>query len=306
MKIFSRTLSLCLALAATPLLAGTGFDTVATNGSATTDNTSFPFEFEAEFSYIGESRVERGFRAIEFDETHFATRFIYTPRIAVGILRLGGAYERFGFGMPDLVQLPDTLQSISAVVGLDTKLGDSILLRFEAQPGLYGTDDDFDGDTFNVPVILGGTYIFSDTLQFVLGVSVNYERRNAFLPGGGIRWRMGSKFTLNAVLPTPRLEYELNQSFMIYAGANLKGSTVRTDDRFGTDRAGDTSLNNAVLSYTEVRAGLGFEWKLTPEMKLSVEGGYVPWREFDFHRTNVRYHHEKGAPYGSAAFRVAF
>jgi hypothetical protein len=61
-----------------------------------------------------------------------------------------------------------------------------------------------------------------------------------------------------------------------------------------------------VLSYTEVRTGVGFEWKISPETKLSFEGGYVPWREFDFHRTNVRYHHEEGAPYGSVAFRAAF
>ena len=29
------------------------------------------------------------------------------------------------------------------------------------------------------------------------------------------------------------------------------------------------------------------------------QGGYVPWRQFDFHRTEVRDHHENGAPYGA-------
>ena len=304
MKILFRTFSACLALAATPLFAG------SISTSSPTDTTSpapFPFEFDAEYSYIADSTVERGSRVIrDFDETYAATRFIYRPRIKFGILRLGVAYERFGFGMPDNVQLPDTMQSVSAVIGLDTQLSDSILVRFEAQPGLYGTEDEFYEGTFIAPFIIGGTYIFNENFQIVLGASVNYDRRNSFLPGGGFRWRFASNWVLNAVAPTPRLEYEVNQNLTIYAGANLKGSTYRTDARHGTEQAGDTRLNRAVISYSEIRAGIGVDLKLSPEMKLSFEGGYVPWREFDFHRTPVRYHHEEGAPYASVAFRAAF
>ena len=306
MKILFRTLSACLGLVATPLFAGAMFDmSSSANGNGT--RAAIPFEFEAEYSYIGDSRVERGSRQIrDFDETYAATRLIYTPRVRIGILRLGAAYERFGFGMPANVQLPDTMQSLSAVIGLDTQFSDSILVRFEAQPGFYGTGDQFYEGTFHAPFIFGGTYLYSENLQFVLGASVNYDRKNFFLPGGGIRWRLTSQLVLNAVLPTPRLEYELNKSITIYGGANLKGSTFRTDDRFGTEEAGDNRLNHAVISYTEIRAGLGLDWKLSPEIRLSFEGGYLVWREFDFHRTPVRYHHEEGAPYGSVAFRAAF
>ena len=305
MKNSFRALVLCLGLAATPLFAGNTFDKGIADEAAA--RGAFPFEFELEYSYVAGSEVARGFRVIrDFDEDYFSTRFIYTPRIKFGILRLGAAYERFGFGMDSNVQLPDTMQSVSAVIGLDTQLSEAILVRFEAQPGLYGTRDELDSDTFIAPFIFGGTYIYSDNLQFVLGASVNYDRRNMFLPGGGIRWRMTSRLVLNAVAPTPRLEYEMNKNITLFVGANLKGSTFRTDDRFGTRDAGDTQLNNAVLSYTEIRTGAGFDWKLSPEVKLSFEGGYVPYREFDFHRTNVRYHHEEGAPYASAALRATF
>ena len=61
------------------------------------------------------------------------------------------------------------------------------------------------------------------------------------------------------------------------------------DDHFG-DSHGDTSLNNAWLSYEEVRTGVGAEWKINSSLSLTIEGGYVPWRQFDFHRTEVRYH----------------
>jgi opacity protein-like surface antigen len=282
---------------------------------------SFPFEFEAEYSYIGDSEVSRGFRHIrDFDENYSLLRFVYTPRIKVGILRLGANWERFGFDLPDSTrlrrtstpdgfilgppQIPETLQSVSAIVGLDTQFSDSILVRFEAQPGFYGTGD-LDGGDFNIPFVLGGTYILSPELQFVLGVSLDYERKYPVFPGGGIRWRFASQWVLNAVLPTPRLEFEATRNLTLYAGGDLKGSTFRAGDHFGDKRA-DPRLNHAVLTYTEIRTGAGVEWKLSPQVKLSVEGGYLAYREFDYHRTDVRYHHDSGAPYGAIALRGAF
>ena len=47
--------------------------------------------------------------------------------------------------------------------------------------------------------------------------------------------------------------------------------------------------------------GVGAEWKINSSLSLTVEGGYAPWRQFDFHRTEVRYHNETGAPYGGAS-----
>jgi hypothetical protein len=313
-KILRSSFALgCLSAALTVIAqAGSGgeFNSQGSSQSATTsDDTThagFPWEFETEVGIIGHSEVARGFRHVDdIVEVYTNARVVYTPRIKFGILRLGIAHERFGFSMsePDF-EVPRGLQSLTAIVGLDTKLGDSILVRFEAQPGLYsGTK--LDGDDFHVPFILGGSYIYSDSLQFVLGVSVDYERSFPVIPGIGIRWRMGPQWVLNAVMPTPRLEYEVTKEFILYGGADLKGSTFRVDDRFGFER-GNLQLNNAIVTYTEIRVGGGFQWKLSPEVKFSLEGGYLPYREFNFHRTNVRYHHEGGAPYVSASINAAF
>jgi hypothetical protein len=302
---------LCLLVGSLVFAAG-GATAATINESAMADSTNevqspIPFEFDTEFAYIGDSTVERGSRSVrDFDETYWLARLIYTPRVSFGILRLGAAGERYGFDLPAGVQLERTLRSVTGIVGLDTQFSDSILFRFEAQPGFYGTNDNLDGDTFHVPFILGGTYLYSSSLQFVFGVSVDYEREIPVYPGGGVRWRLGPQWLLNAVLPTPRLEYEASQSVTVYVGANFKDSTFRVDESFGTRQAGDPRLNSAMLTYTEVRAGAGVEIKLLPEVKLSFEAGYVPYREFDYQRANVRYHHEEGAPYGSIALHAAF
>ena len=301
-------LLLCFCLASSPLLAQSVNTPTAKDSPIveTEPRAAFPFEFDAEYGYFGHGEVEREERTAELDEDYFSARFLYTPRLAFGILRLGAAYERFGFNYTDSpLELPGGLHSAVAVIGLDTKFSDSILVRIEMTPGLYSSGNEIDLDDFHMPVVIGGSYIYSDNLQFVFGVSIDYERDFPVLPGGGVRWRMGSQWVLNAVLPKPRIEFELLPEFTLYAGADVRGSTFRVRDDFGTER-GDRSLNNAVLTYTEIRVGAGFEWKPAPQVRVGFEGGYLAYREFDYHRTEVRYHHEEGAPYAAASMRLAF
>lgn len=272
--------------------------------------SSFPFEFDVEGTYVGEGTVERGEHGdliiSDFTETQGMIRFIWTPMTKIGILRLGLQTEGYSFSFGGNAAIPDDLHSSAFIIGLDTELSDSLLIRIELQPGFYGTDfGDFGRDTFNVPFILGGTYIYNSNLQFVFGLGFDAWRAYPLLPGGGIRWKISPQWTLNAVAPTPRLEYAPNSNLLLFAGADLRLSSYRVEKNFGTLR-GDTSLNHASVSYNEMRLGAGLEWKLSTAVKLSFEGGYIPFREFDFHRTQVRYHQDGGAPYARIGFHAAF
>jgi len=283
---------------------------IAAPTSETTVEEPYKFsaEFELEQAYLGDSDVQRGGRKVDdFDEYYSNLLFVYTPRVKYGILRIGSQWERYSFGFSNGgEQLPNTLQAVNAIVGFDTKFSDSILVRLEAQPGFYTTPfDELDGDSFNIPFVLGGTYIYSPELQFVLGLGVNLQSRYPAIPGGGIRWKVAPQWVLNLVLPRPRLEYQASNNLTLFAGADIKANTFRVADDFGASH-GDRSLNNAWLSYDEVRAGAGAEWKINSSISLSIEGGYVPWRQFDFHRTEVRYHYESGAPYGAILLHGEF
>jgi hypothetical protein len=240
----------------------------------------------------------------DFDENDILLRFVLTPRIKLGVLRLGAEWERFSFGFSDRAPLPDTLQALSLVIGLDTQLSDSILLRFQAQPGFYGTDN-FESQDVNVPFVIGGTYIYSPNLQFVLGIGVDVDRKYPVLPGGGVRWKIARQWVLNAVLPTPRLEFQLNKAFTFYAGGTVKETNFRVGDRFGSTR-GIPRLNQAVLTYGEIRTGAGAAWRVSSVMTLSAEAGYQPYRDFDFYRADVRYHQDGGAPYGTISVHGEF
>jgi len=315
MRIIVTTVVLCLLL-----VAGKAFavvvETYSTSNKESKDvalvesQSSFSFEFNVEGTYVGEGDVQRGERGDmvirDFHETQGQVRFVLTPMTKIGILRLGLQTERYAFSFGGNAPIPDNLHSTNLIIGLDTELSDSFLIRFEMQPGFYGTDfDDFGRDTFNVPFLIGGTYIYSSNLQFVFGIGFDALRQTPALPGGGVRWKFAPQWTLNAVAPTPRLEYEPNSNLLIYAGADARLSSYRVGKNFGSLR-GDPSLNHAAISYEELRLGGGLDWKLSTALKLSFEGGYIPYRNFDFHRTHVRYHQDGGAPYARIGFNAAF
>ena len=313
MKTSLRLAALCLVLAAANAFA-VQVETYSTSSKSValmeSEESPFPFEFDFEGTYVGDGDIERGERGDmvirDFDEAQARVRFLLLPMTKIGILRLGVQTERYAFSFGSNAPIPDDLHSTNLILGLDTKFSDSFLIRFEMQPGFYGVDwDDFGRDTFNVPFILGGTYIFSSGVQVVFGVGVDAWRSNVVLPGGGVRWKFAPQWTLNAVVPTPRLEYEPNSNMVFFAGADIRSTSYRVEKNFGTLR-GNTALNHASITYNELRVGGGLDWKLSTAIKLSVEGGYIPYRNFDFHRTQVRYHQDGGAPYVRLGFHAAY
>jgi hypothetical protein len=310
MNKFVRTSLVPFTVAATCFAAATIF---AEETDSATDSEGGWFkrifsasgEYLAEETYVGDASVQRSGRVIsDFDEHDTILRFVSTPRTKIGVLRFGIEWERFSFGFPAHTPLPNTLQEISAIIGLDTQLSDSILLRIEAQPGFYGTNN-FDSDQINMPFIAGGTYIYNPNLQFILGVSVDVEREYPVIPAAGIRWKIARQWVINAVLPQPRLEFEATKNLTLYAGGNIKQTNFRVDDNFG-DTHGKTTLNHAVLSYSEARAGIGADWKITPLVTFTAEAGYQPYRSFDFYRADIRFHEDGSAPYGMVSLHGAF
>ena len=279
MKFTASLVAFCLVLA-----VGNAFAVVVeTYSSSNKENkdvalvesqSPFSFEFHAEDTFVGNGDVERGSLSVrDFHENDARIHFILTPMTKIGILRLGLQTERYSFSFGSMAPIPHRLHSTALVLGLDTELSDSILVRFEMDPGFYGTDyDDFGRDTFNIPVTIGGTYIVSSNFQIVFGVLIDGLRKYPVLPGGGIRWKFASQWTLNAVAPTPRLEYEPNSDLLFYAGADIRATPYRVEKNFG-DLRGNPALNHAAVTYAEVRTGGGLDWKLTSAMTTVMAGG---------------------------------
>ena len=264
-------------------------------------------QFDAEFSLTSGARTDLGEgRHGDVSGQSGLVREVISTRLGEGpLLRLGVEWQRFSFALPDRAPLPNTLQSLSAVVGLDLQLFESWLVRIEAQPGFYSGSGDFSASDFNVPFVIGGSYIASADLQWMLGVSVDVNRAIPVFPGVGVRWKFADQWVLNAVLPRPRLEYVWSRELTLYGGADLRGSTFRVSRDFG-DSHGAPKLNRAVVDLTEIRVGVGASWKVSSWLQADLETGVVAYRDFDFHRANENYQSKAAAAYGQLVIGAKF
>ncbi len=296
-------LAFLCALASLPAHAGDG--KTSTEPAVTTPKAS-PWQFSSDlsldYSYAGGGRTEG--KSISAQNGN--AEYVLTSRYNEGApIRLGGQWQEYWFGGTSGTQVPNTLHSEAVIAGVDLEVFDAIFIRIEAQPGFYSASSNFSGKSFNVPVIVGGSYLYNKDVQLVLGVSIDPVRNYPVLPGGGIRWQINEHWLLNAVLPKPRLEYEFSKQFTVYGGANFQETSFRTDHQFGT-ATGSSKLNSAWLDYTEVRVGTGATLKVNDKINVDLEAGYVVYRDFDYHRAGIDLHSNEGGVYGGISIGAKF
>lgn len=280
----------------------------AASDSKTKSKSSTSYEVNGDISYVGSAKTRIGDVQLgDVTETSASLQAVQSREIGEGnLLRIGAGWQRFSFGLPNAAPLPNTLQSVYGSLGADIDLPDSWLLRVETYPGIYSDFTDVSGDDFNSPLIIGASYLASEDLQWVLGLSVNFRRDMPVLPGAGVRWKFAEQWTLNFILPKPRLEYEYNDNLMFYAGGEIKSDTYTVSEKFGSNHGRGTVLDNAELDYTEGRIGAGASLKVNKAITVSIEGGAMVYRDFDFHEANQSMHEDSMAAYGQLALKAGF
>src|SRR3982751_510172 len=115
MRIVASIVAFCLALAGDRALA-VQVETYSTSSknkevALVETQSSFPFEFDAERTFVGDGDVQRGERGNlvirDFHETQGLIRFVWTPMTKIGILRLGLQTERYSFSFGNNAAIPD-------------------------------------------------------------------------------------------------------------------------------------------------------------------------------------------------------
>ncbi len=265
------------------------------------------YELDADTSYVGDARTNlgsgnRGDVSEERTDTHLV---VATENNDGPIYRFGLGYQRYSFGLSRASPIPNVLEAENLVIGVDFHLFDSWLIRVEADPGLYSDSRSLGFRDFNVPVFIGGSYIAGADLQWVLGLDLDVNRQIPVFPAVGVRWSFMDQWVLDAVLPTPRLEYDWSKALTLYLGGDVDDGTYRVDRGFAA-ALGRRNLTGAVVEYDEVRIGAGFSWKASKALTFELEGGYLPYREFDFHRADTHFSNDDGAAYGQMSLNAQF
>jgi hypothetical protein len=279
-------------------------------------------EFTIEGGWAGRSEVKQGdakIGSVSNANSHFD--YVASPQVRDGLLlRFGVDAERDSFSVSPNIPLPNTLQSVNAIIGADLSLGDKTIIRAEIHPGVYSDFVSVGGNDFDCPFQLGGTYLYSKNLQFIFGVQVDLKSDFPVIGLPGVRWQFADKWVLSLIPPKPQLQYELNNATTLYIGADILAGTYHVNNEFGTYHGHGPATNNAqfnnnIVDFTEIRIGAGVLWKFTPNLSLDVSAGYMPYREFSYHQDKINFDtHDtsfkndlgSGAPYAEAGISGSF
>ena len=233
------------------------------------------YTFDSDFK---ESKLGHGDSL--YNDFSYDHRFLITGK---WYFRAGVEYDRYDFGGTDN-GLPDHLQTASAHLALEYVVKDFAGISIELDPGVY-FQDNVTWDAFDIPAKAYVTFpLKKDKIFAVIALGGSIYQDPPVAPGGGIIWIFSDKLRLQGVFPRPALIYQPNDDWEFRITGELNYTSFRTDDVLTTERK--LQLHNAVVQYSEDRAGVQIAYSGLKPLKLIVGGGVTVERNFDFFRAN--------------------
>jgi Domain of unknown function (DUF6268) len=254
--------------------------------------TTYTFQSDFEESKLGHG--DSLYNNFSYDH-----RFLITGK---WYFRTGIEYERYDFNGTDN-GLPDHLQGLYGHLALEYVVKDYPGAAIELDPGVY-FQDNVSGDAFDIP---GKIYVSfplkKDKIFATVGLGWGMFQDPVVAPGGGITWLISDKLRLQAVFPKPALVYRPNDDWDLRAIGELNFLAARTDEVHSTEQK--LQLDNALVQYSEYRAGLQVGYSGFKPFKIIVGAGATIRRNFDFHRAEQSKRTEP-APYIRIAAEAKF
>ena len=252
------------------------------------------YTFDSDYTESKLGHVESIYSDFTYDH-----RFLITGK---WYFRGGLEYERFDFDGTNN-GLPDKLQATSVHLALEYVVKDHAGAGFEIDPGFY-FQEGISGDAFDFPWKGFVTFpLKKDKVFAVVALGGGLYQDPIVAPGGGIIWLISDDLRLQAVFPKPALVYQPNDDWEFRILGELNIASFRTDDVLTTERK--LQLHNAVVQYSEDRAGLQISYNGFKPFKISLDGGYTVRREFDFFRADQAKRTDP-APYVRVAVEARF
>jgi hypothetical protein len=266
--------------------------------------------FDLDSSYVFGSDIKSNDRDAKGDAYSGSVELGYRiplgqgwPNTECGLwhLKLGARYTRHDFGHSGGLPLPNHIQTLAGLIALEYVVSDETAVLLETRPGVY-FENDIAGRNFDSPTTTAMAFRLSDRFIGMLGATYGSFRAHPILPVIGFKWTISDRMKLTAIYPQKAsLDYKFSEACGAYVGGEYVGDSVRVDRQPGrTDR-----LNHAVLSYSEWRAGAGVKFKLGA-ISGELGAGYAFQRKFDYHRADLAWETDEGAPYIKAEFHAAF
>ena len=293
----------CLSLVASLAWGGVpDSKAVVTTEQTTTEEVPLDL-FTIQSGYVFESDLNHGGSLGKQDEIQ--NEIEYGHRIKLDgnfYVHVGFSYDRYDFGST-AGPVPNHLQAMAAVIGVDYMHGRDVGAFFQVRPGFY-TQNDIGIESFDAPILLGRIFVLQPDRLYLLGGAYASFLRGGFpvLPLVGVIWIPNDHWRLMGVLPDPKLIYSPTKNLDFYLGASLVGGSFRTDRNNDIE---PRKLNGTQVDFSDYRAGIGMTYSLNKQVALDLAAGLSIQRQFDFSRAGETYRTDP-SPYVRVALRAAF
>ena len=299
MKIF-RNLAMLFAFGAASAVAGPAAVILQPSPALADENSRDLFYYETTYTFDSDFKESKlGHGDSLYNDFSYDHRFLITGK---WYFRAGVEYDRYDFGGTNN-GLPDHLQTASAHLALEYDVKDFAGISIELDPGVY-FQDNVTWDAFDIPAKAYVTFpLKKDKIFAVVALGGSIYQDPPVAPGGGIIWIFSDKLRLQGVFPRPALIYQPNDDWEFRITGELNYTSFRTDDVLTTERK--LQLHNAVVQYSEDRAGVQIAYSGLKPFKLIAGAGVTVERDFDFFRANQSKRTDP-APYIRVAAQAKF
>ena len=298
-----QKLSACLFFASvTSAFAGTTTFEVQPSATPKDENSHDLLYYETTYTFDSDFKESKlGHGDSLYNDFSYDHRFLITGK---WYFRAGVEYERYDFGGTNN-GLPDHLQAASAHLALDYVVKDYAGASIEIDPGVY-FQDNVTSDAFDIP---GKAYVTftlkKDKIFGVVALGWGIYQDPPVAPGGGIIWLFSDKLRLQGVFPKPALIYQPNDDWDFRLIGELNFTSFRTDDVVSPTEH-KLNLHNAVVQYSEDRAGVQVGYSGFKPFKLIAGAGVTTERNYNFFRASQRKRTDEPAPYLRIAAEAKF
>ena len=281
MKIVRKLVILLIAVGAASAVAGPANLELQPSSTSADENSRDLFNYETTYTFDSDFKESKlGDGDSLYNDFSYDHRFLITGK---WYFRAGVEYERYDFGGTDN-GLPDHLQAASAHLALEYVVKNFPDISIELDPGVY-FQNNVSWDAFDIP---GKAYVTfplkKDKIFALVGLGWGIYQDPPVAPGGGIIWLITDKLRLQGVFPKPALIYQPNDDWDLRIMGELNYTSFRTDDVLTTERK--LQLHNAVVQYSEDRAGVQVGYSGFKPLKIIAGAGVTVERNFNFFRAH--------------------
>ena len=300
MKIVRKLVILLIVVGAASAVAGPVNLELQPSPAPADENSHDLFNYETTYTFNSDFKESKlGDGDSLYNDFSYDHRFLITGK---WYFRAGVEYERYDFGGTDN-GLPDHLQAASGHLALEYVVKDFPGLSIELDPGVY-FQNNVSWDAFDIPGKAFVTFpLKKDKIFAVVALGWGIYQDPPVAPGGGIIWLFSDQLRLQAVFPKPALVYQPNDDWEFRIMGELNFTSFRTDDVLTSEQK--LQLHNAIVQYSEDRAGVQIAYTGINHVKLIGGAGVTVERDYDFFRAHQSKRTDP-APYVKIAAEVKF